>query len=52
MVQLPISLPIRPRRLRSTPALRRLVQDVHLHPGDLVLPVFVREGIAEPVPVG
>jgi len=41
----------RPRRLRRTPALRRLVTDVRLHPGDLVLPLFVKEGIAEPVPV-
>jgi porphobilinogen synthase len=46
-----VQLPIRPRRLRSTPAMRRLVTDVHLHPGDLVLPVFVREGIAAPQPI-
>jgi porphobilinogen synthase len=46
-----VQLPIRPRRLRSTPAVRRLVTDVHLHPGDLVLPVFVREGIDEPQPI-
>ncbi|TAM86728.1 MAG: porphobilinogen synthase [Jatrophihabitans sp.] len=41
----------RPRRLRSTPALRRLVADVAVRPGDLVLPMFVREGIPEPVPI-
>ena len=41
----------RPRRLRRTPALRRLAAQVHLHTSDLVLPLFVREGIAEPVPV-
>jgi len=41
----------RPRRLRRTPALRRLVADVHVRPSDLVLPVFVKEGIAEPTPV-
>jgi porphobilinogen synthase len=41
----------RPRRLRRTPALRRLVSDVHLAPGDLVLPLFVKEGIDEPAPV-
>jgi porphobilinogen synthase len=41
----------RPRRLRRTPALRRLVADVRLHPADLVLPVFVKEGVTEPVPV-
>ncbi|GAB7192627.1 porphobilinogen synthase [Kineococcus sp. NUM-3379] len=44
-------LAVRPRRLRSSAALRRLVTDVRLHPSDLVLPLFVREGIAEPQPV-
>jgi len=39
------------RRLRRTPALRRLVSDVWLRPADLVLPMFVREGITEPVAV-
>ncbi|MGZ6793435.1 MAG: porphobilinogen synthase, partial [Mycobacteriales bacterium] len=34
----------RPRRLRRTPALRRLVADVRVSPSDLVLPVFVKEG--------
>jgi porphobilinogen synthase len=42
----------RPRRLRRTPALRRLVADVRVSPADLVLPVFVKEGIAEPAPIG
>jgi porphobilinogen synthase len=42
----------RPRRLRRTPALRRLVTDVRLHPQDLVLPLFVKEGIVDPAPVG
>ncbi|HWG94877.1 MAG TPA: porphobilinogen synthase, partial [Mycobacteriales bacterium] len=41
----------RPRRLRRTAALRRLVADVRLAPADLVLPVFVKEGIAEPAPI-
>ena len=41
----------RPRRLRRTPALRRLVADVAVHPADLVLPMFVREGISEPVAI-
>ena len=41
----------RPRRLRRTPALRRLVADVRLTPADLVLPVFVKEGISEPAPI-
>ena len=42
----------RPRRLRQTPALRSLVAQTRLHPADLVLPVFVREGAAEAQPIG
>jgi porphobilinogen synthase len=42
---------IRPRRLRSTPALRRLVSETRLHAADLILPMFVREGASEPVPI-
>ncbi len=38
----------RPRRLRATPALRRLVAQTRLHPADLVLPVFVKESLTEP----
>ncbi len=41
----------RPRRLRRTPALRRLVSDVEVRASDLVLPMFVREGLAEPQPI-
>ncbi len=41
----------RPRRLRANAALRRLVTDVRLAPSDLVLPMFVREGISEPVAI-
>jgi porphobilinogen synthase len=41
----------RPRRLRRTAALRRLAAETRLHPADLVLPLFVKEGIAEPAPV-
>jgi porphobilinogen synthase len=41
----------RPRRLRGTPALRRLVAETELRPRDLVLPLFVRENATEPVPV-
>jgi porphobilinogen synthase len=41
----------RPRRLRATPALRRLVADVRLSPADLILPMFVKEGVGEPVAV-
>ncbi|MFG2695061.1 porphobilinogen synthase [Kitasatospora sp. NPDC051984] len=42
---------VRPRRLRSTPAMRRLVAETRLHPAELILPAFVREGIAEPKPI-
>ncbi|UVI37123.1 porphobilinogen synthase [Brevibacterium spongiae] len=42
---------VRPRRLRTTPALRRLVSEVRLHPADLVLPMFVKEGLSEPLPL-
>jgi porphobilinogen synthase len=42
---------VRPRRLRATPALRRLTAETRLHPADLVLPMFVREGIDEPVAI-
>ncbi|GAA2146965.1 porphobilinogen synthase [Actinomadura napierensis] len=41
----------RPRRLRRTPALRRMVAETRLAPADLVLPMFVKEGITEPQPV-
>ncbi len=41
----------RPRRLRRTPALRRLVARTRLDPADLVLPVFVKEGLSDPLPV-
>src|SRR5438105_3743829 len=36
----------RPRRLRRTPALRRLVRETRLAPADLIHPAFVREGIS------
>jgi porphobilinogen synthase len=39
---------VRPRRLRRTPAVRRLVEETRLAPADLVLPVFVRDGLSEP----
>ena len=41
----------RPRRLRRTAALRRLVAETRLSVDDLVAPLFVREGIDEPQPV-
>ena len=42
---------IRPRRLRTTPALRRLASETRLHPSELVLPMFVREGTGTAVPI-
>jgi porphobilinogen synthase len=42
---------IRPRRLRRTAATRRLVEETRLAPGELVLPMFVREGLLEPKPI-
>ena len=41
----------RPRRLRRTPALRRLVAETRVDIDDLVAPLFVKEGIADPEPV-
>lgn len=41
----------RPRRLRRTPALRRLTAQTRVDPADLILPVFVREGLAAPEPI-
>jgi porphobilinogen synthase len=38
----------RPRRLRGTGALRRLVAETRVAPAELVLPLFVREGLTEP----
>jgi porphobilinogen synthase len=38
----------RPRRLRRTPAIRRLVAETSLDPGDFVAPLFVAEGLSEP----
>lgn len=35
---------VRMRRLRYHPAVRRLVQEVHLWPGQMILPLFVRSG--------
>jgi porphobilinogen synthase len=42
---------IRPRRLRATPALRRLVAETRIDPAQLVLPLFVRDDVTEPVPL-
>ncbi|MFG2649714.1 porphobilinogen synthase [Streptomyces sp. NPDC048436] len=42
----------RPRRLRTTSAMRRMVAETRLHPADLILPAFVREGISTPAEIG
>lgn len=42
---------VRPRRLRGTPALRRLLAETHVEPAQLVWPLFVREDADEPVPI-
>jgi porphobilinogen synthase len=47
-----ISLPIRPRRLRRTAALRALVRETRLHPSMLVAPLFVRSGSGVREPIG
>ncbi len=48
-----IDLPVvRPRRLRTTPAMRRMVAETDVRPGQLVLPAFVREGLDAPREIG
>ncbi len=42
---------VRPRRLRRTPALRRLVEETRVSPAELVLPMFLKEGLTEPRPI-
>jgi len=42
----------RPRRLRSTPSMRRLVAETTVAPGQLVLPMFVAEGLTQARPIG
>ena len=39
---------IRPRRLRTTPAMRALVRETHVDPAKLIWPVFVRDDIDAP----
>ncbi|MEV0715260.1 porphobilinogen synthase [Asanoa sp. NPDC050611] len=41
----------RPRRLRVNPAVRRLVEETKLAPSELILPMFVKEGLTEPRPL-
>ncbi len=41
----------RPRRMRRTAALRSLVRETNLSPRQLIAPLFVKEGVDEPVPI-
>ncbi|MEI2705219.1 MAG: porphobilinogen synthase [Ilumatobacteraceae bacterium] len=41
----------RPRRLRGSAPMRRLVAQTTVHASDLIAPLFVREGIDAPVPI-
>ena len=43
-----MSIVRRPRRLRQTPALRNLVAETSLRPSDLILPMFVVDGLDAP----
>ncbi|MDP9317727.1 MAG: porphobilinogen synthase, partial [Actinomycetota bacterium] len=42
---------VRPRRLRTTPAMRRLVGETSVLPRQLVLPLFVTDDSADPRPI-
>ncbi|WP_433494370.1 porphobilinogen synthase [Micromonospora sp. CA-248089] len=39
---------VRPRRLRRNAAVRRLVSETRVDPAELVVPMFVKEGLTEP----
>ncbi|WLQ06708.1 porphobilinogen synthase [Arthrobacter oryzae] len=41
----------RPRRLRTTPAMRRMTAENRLAAPELILPAFIREGLTEPNPI-
>ena len=41
----------RPRRLRTTPAMRRMTAEHRLAAPELILPAFIREGLTEPNPI-
>lgn len=48
----PVSVPVRLRRLRRTPALRALVRETRLHPSMFVAPLFVQPGVNRRHPIG
>ena len=37
--------------MRRTPALRSLIRETDVRPGDLIAPLFVKEGLTEPAPI-
>ncbi len=41
----------RPRRLRRSPACRELVAETTLSPSDFIYPLFVKEGLSDPIPI-
>ena len=49
--EIEFDLPVRFRRRRTTPAMRSLVRESTLEPRHLILPLFVEEGIKEPVEI-
>lgn len=46
-----MSLVKRPRRLRLTPAIRRLARETTLQPADFIYPLFVRHGEGQRLPI-
>lgn len=44
-------LPQRPRRLRRTDPIRRLVRETSVTPGNLIMPLFVKDGLTVPEPI-
>lgn len=46
-----MDLPLRMRRLRRSAGLRAMVRENHISVDDLILPLFVEEGIQTPVPI-
>jgi porphobilinogen synthase len=44
-------LPVRMRRLRRMPAMRRLLQDVHLSPSDFIAPLFITADRGQKKPI-
>lgn len=45
------TLTARPRRLRRTDALRRMVRETHLSPNDFIMPLFIEAGTDEKIPI-